>query len=267
MPYFHYHGVKLFYRDEGSGPLFVFLHCWTGNHTFWQNQTAEFSTRFRCLAPDFPGHGFSEKLAHKKDYSPESLAHAVQALLNTQAFKNKPFIIAGHSLGGMVALQVALLEKERTKALILANSSAHLRGQLGQNVAVPVMLFLAPVLPPFAKRLGVDLTAFHPLSNPALKFFVWKEINKVSINVTALTLLGISRFNARTKLSDVQCPALILQGTADLYTDIRHGFSLKRGIPQAHLAFIPRSGHMSILEQPGKVNKAIKEFLQKEGHV
>lgn len=260
MPYFvTKSNRKIFFISKGEGEVILFLHCWAGNHKFWKYQINEFSQDYNCIAIDFPGHGKSQEGG---EYDPYTYAEIVHQFITQPKLKNKKIIIAGHSLGGMTAMQVALTYPQRVKALILVDTSAHLRGHLGQNIASPVIGFFTPIFTDTLKRYGIYFTALHPFASYDVKKFVADEALNVSNYVLTQVAHGINQFNVKDRLKEITVPTLIIVGTADIYADIRHAITLQLGIKNSKLVPILFAGHCSILEQPDKVNCKIREFLE-----
>lgn len=258
MPEFRWKNKKIFYQEKGKGQPIIFLHCWTGNHKFYKNQVEELSKDFRCLAFDFPGHGNSDEA---NEYGPIPFSKIISSFINQLKFQDVKFILVGHSLGGMTAMQTTLDNPERIKALILVDTSAHLRGHLGQHGATPVIAGISPFFTETMKRAGIDFTAVHPLCNLKVRKFIKDEIVKVKNSVLTEVLNGINSFNVKKRLKEIKVPTLIIVGTADIYTDIRHALTLRLGIKNSKLALILGAGHMGVLEQPAQVNKAMRCFL------
>jgi len=73
-------GVPIHYSVTGKGePALVFIHCWTCNRTFWENQVAEFSKTYRVVTIDLPGHGESGQ--GRKTWSVESFGDDVKTVV------------------------------------------------------------------------------------------------------------------------------------------------------------------------------------------
>lgn len=108
-------GVKLAYLDVGSGePALVFVHGWCSDHTFWPDQIPEFSQRHRVVAVDLRGLGESDKPA--EDSSIDQFSDDVAWLCNEIGLQ-KP-VIVGHSMGGLIALDIARKYPELPRALV-----------------------------------------------------------------------------------------------------------------------------------------------------
>ncbi|MCL4557937.1 MAG: alpha/beta hydrolase [Deltaproteobacteria bacterium] len=262
MPVFKWKGKKIFYQQTGKGEPIIFLHCWLGNHSFYRHQISMLRKDFTCISFDLPGHGVSEKTG---EYGPVPFSGIVSAFIRQQPFKGRRFILVGHSLGGMTAMQTALDNPDRIKALILIDTSSNLRGHLGQDIATPLTLLVAPLLTKGLKSTGIDLTAVHPLCGIKIRRFIKAETGKVSDEVFREVLKGIISFNVQKRLKEIQVPTLIIVGTSDIYTDIRHALTMRVRIRHSRLALIPGAGHMGILEQPLVTNKKIRDFLVSNG--
>lgn len=259
MPYAKISGKKIYYVENGKGDIILFLHCWAGNHKFWRYQIEKFCKDYRCIAVDFPGHGNSDEVER---YGPYPFAEIVYEFISQPKLKGKKLILAGHSLGGMTAMQVALEHKNRVKALILTDTSAHLRGHIGQHGAAPVIAFFTPFFNKLIKRVGIYFTAVHPFSNFKIKKFVADEAMKVSNYVLTQIVHGVNQFNVQDRLKEIDVPTLIIVGTLDIYADIRHAITLRLGIKNSKLVPILFDGHCAILEKPEPVNNAIRDFLE-----
>jgi len=111
-------GVHIAYADEGAGdPPFVFIHGWACDHTFWQPQFDDLKSDHRCLAIDLRGRGGSDAAP---PYDAVTAADDVAAVMREAGVG--PAIIAGHSLGGIVALLLNDRHPELVLGTILGDS-------------------------------------------------------------------------------------------------------------------------------------------------
>ncbi len=265
MPYCETSKGKIHYEIAGSAkngaaerPV-VFLHCWAGSSRFWKHQLESLKENYLCLAIDYPGHGKSEASSDDR-YGPEPFAEVAREVVKKVTGAEKATLV-GHSLGGMVAMHYAVHFPDEVNTLILVSTSAHLRGQLGHHAGTAIIELFIPFFSAFTKSLGIYFTAHHPLTPLEIRESVRREVVNVPNDVVTKTLKGINRFNIRARLRDLPHPTLILNGSLDLYTDIRHALALQMNIPNAKLRIVPRSGHMGMLENPKFFNNALREFL------
>src|SRR5690242_1442311 len=107
------HGNRVSYRTGGEGPLLVLVHGITSSSASWEPVLPALAERFTVLAPDLLGHGQSDKPAG--DYSLGSHACLIRDLM--LALGHGAGTIAGHSLGGGVAMQLSYQFPELTHRL------------------------------------------------------------------------------------------------------------------------------------------------------
>jgi pimeloyl-ACP methyl ester carboxylesterase len=106
------HPEHLGHLDEGEGPVVVFLHGFTLDRTMWNEQVLALRSRYRVLAIDLPGHGSSKAVAGARSSARDTL-ELLDALCIERA------IIIGSSLGGTVALDLAIERPALVQALVL----------------------------------------------------------------------------------------------------------------------------------------------------
>lgn len=114
-----YKEAPIFYTDKGKGTAVVLLHGFLENSTIWKTLESELVKKFRVICIDLPGHGSSGCLGYV--HSMETMAEAVKAV--TDALKIRRVVLAGHSMGGYVALAYAEAYPDQVKGLALINST------------------------------------------------------------------------------------------------------------------------------------------------
>lgn len=154
------HGYRRAYVQAGSGPVLLLLHGLACDHRTWNKVLAPLAEHFTVIAPDFLGHGASDK--PRADYSIAGYANGMRDLMTILGIDKAT--VVGHSFGGGVAMQFAYQFPERTERLILVSS-----GGLGPDVTPALR---AITLPGFHQVIGV-------LSLPGIR------------QVTRATLLGL----------------------------------------------------------------------------
>lgn len=244
----------LFYAQRGAGhPALVCLHGAGGAHQHWGLQLLGLHTIVRVLALDLPGHGRSPGpgRATIADYSSVLLA-ALDALELEQVF------LAGHSMGGAIALWTALHAPTRVAGLVLAGTSARL----------PILpAFLAGMQhdPPATIRLIVERV--YDQSTPAVVRARGEEaFLHTDPHVFYSDLLACNTFDVRSRLGDITCPTLILCGENDEATPLKCSQWLHAAIPTSELVVVPHAGHMLLFEQPAVINAALHAWLHPSMH-
>ena len=160
MPMFRDHGLQLHYLVRGSGEPVLLIHGIGSSGADWAFQVPPLEARFRVILPDLPGCGHSAPA--RDSYSVPLLASSLWALLD-ELRASKPNIV-GFSLGGAVALEMALQRPESVPRLILINSLAsyrldHLRKWLEAKVP-PVLVRV------LGMRIVARLVAARVFPNP-----------------------------------------------------------------------------------------------------
>lgn len=133
-------GIQIAYTDEGQGLPILFLHDFPLSRGAWSKQVDEFKTRFRVIAPDLPGFGESE--AASGPISVNRLAEDLHALL--EHLVTGPVILAGHAMGGLVALAFASAFPRFLRGLVLVGmttgvESPEVEKQVA-NLRVPILV-------------------------------------------------------------------------------------------------------------------------------
>jgi pimeloyl-ACP methyl ester carboxylesterase len=109
------------YQINGSGPAIVLLHGFLESKKIWDNFAITLGKEFSILAIDLPGHGESDVIS--ETHSMKLMAEAVEVVLKAENIEQA--VIAGHSMGGYVALQLAVDNEELVKGLVLFHSHAN----------------------------------------------------------------------------------------------------------------------------------------------
>lgn len=112
---------NIVYQITGSGPALILLHGFLESKMIWDNFTQKLQNEFTVIAIDLPGHGESDLLA--ENHSMQLMSGVVKEVLDTE--KITQAVIAGHSMGGYVALQFAADHENLLKGLVLFHSHAN----------------------------------------------------------------------------------------------------------------------------------------------
>jgi pimeloyl-ACP methyl ester carboxylesterase len=239
----------MYYAESGvAGPTLVLVHGSGGDHTTWKPQLEGLASVATVVALDLPGHGASpgEGCDAIADYA--SVVRRFLADLGRGAV-----ILGGHSMGGAIALAVALDAPELLRGLVLVGTGARLR------VLPELFEILAR---DYAEAVDFMTDAGWSRSSPAeLKELGRKTVRATRPSVTRGDLTACDRFDVMDRLCEIRLPALVVVGEEDRLTPPKYAEFMVRGLPGARLARIPRAGHFVSLEQPEAVNQAIREFL------
>lgn len=239
----------LFYVQRGKGqPVLVCVHGAGGTHQHWGYQFAGLRNTARVIALDLPGHGRSPGpgLTSIANYSAVLLA-VLDALSLQQV------ILAGHSMGGGIALWTALQAPQRVAGLVLVGTGARL----------PISAALYNLLTldfSAATRLMVD-GIYDQTTTPERKDRAIAAFMKIEPGVFRGDLMACDAFDARSRLAEITCPTLVICGNADHMTPPKFSRTLHEGIAGAELIMLPQAGHMLTVEQPEAVTGAMHTWI------
>lgn len=251
--------ARLHYEVVGAGSAAIMLlHGLGSSSADWDLQIPMLSEHYHVLAVDLPGHGRSPR--PRGAWTVEGMAAEVAALL--AALEAPPVHVVGLSLGGCVALALALDHPARVRSLVLVNTFARLR---------PASLRGAGRL---AARLGLLLTAPMPRVAAYVARGLFPRPEQRPLYDEAVTRLGrnprrhylaairaLGRFNAGPRLAGLRCPTLVVAGDRDQTVPRAAALALHRGIPGAQFRLMADSGHATPYDQAGAFNEAVLNFL------
>ncbi len=255
MPFLETRQEPLFYAECGKKtPALWCVHGAGGSHQHWGLQCLALKDIANIVTPDLPGHGRSPGVGyqHISEYS--------QLLLAAMDKKNhERVVLAGHSMGGAIALWTAIHAPERVRGLVLISSGARL-----------------PVLPDLFAYLDQDrfpdaveaivTRAYSPTASANLQTAGKTAFLQNNPQVLHHDLLACQAYNVLSRLSEVVCPTLIICGDTDHITPLKFSQTLHDGIRGSSLFIVPESGHMALIEQPDAVNMALRQFLHLVAH-
>jgi pimeloyl-ACP methyl ester carboxylesterase len=249
-------GVRLTCSVEGQGPPLLLLHGLGGSHDDWRKQVPVFARRYRVIAPDLRGFGASER---QEPFTVQQHARDAAALLEALGVERAH--VVGLSMGGAVAMELALSEPSRVAGLVLANTapSFELRGwqrrYMGFSRLLLALLFgVGGVARLFSKAV------FPAPHQESLRKRLLERASHTSRWVYIASLRALVRWDARERLPSLRSPTLVIGAEHD-YTDIHEKRRWAARIPHARVVMLPGSRHRSELDAPAAFNDAVGRFL------
>lgn len=229
-------------------PRLVFVHGAGGTSRGWDLQRLAFP---EALAPDLPGRaGVGPVYRRIEDFA--SWLHA--AVRERGWF---PAILAGHSMGGAIALWSALSYPANLAGLVLIATGARLR------VAPAILEELASDYP--AAVDTIIARSLAPGADPRLARRLREAMLAVPADVTAADFHACDGFDVMGRLDEIRVPALVIVGREDQMTPPRYAEYLHAHMPTSRLVSVEGAGHMVQVEQPREVNETIRRFLDTIG--
>jgi pimeloyl-ACP methyl ester carboxylesterase len=251
MPYAETHREKLFYtlnRGPKGAPALVLVHGAGGTRLHWPVELRRLP-QATVYTLDLPGHGRS---GERGTDTIEGYAEAVAAFL--RAAEIEEAIVVGHSMGGAIAMTLALDFAGRMAGLVLMATGARLR-------VAPAIL--EGIRSDFEG--AVDLItrfAWSSEAPPRLTHLGRQTLLESGPDVLWGDFTACNRFDVMERLGEIEVPTLVVVGSADQLTPAKYARFLVDAIPGARLAVIEGAGHMVMLEHPAEVAQAVRDLLE-----
>lgn len=264
--YLEINGQRIHYVETGQGDPVVLLHGWNGSTFSMRRTIPDLAHRYRVVAIDLPGYGFSSR-SEDADYSTGAQADVVRGVMDRLQIERAGAVL-GHSMGGGIAMQLALGNPERVERLVLVSSVTPNETRRARRFGAFVQPFL-PLIGLTMLRESVVRRALRGMvHDPA---FVTQEL--VDAYFRPLRVKGHLRAQAK-QITDrrhdipydptqIRQPTLILWGEHDRVIPLSTGRELAELIPNAQLAIIRSAGHLALEEEPAECNKLLLEFLSR----
>jgi pimeloyl-ACP methyl ester carboxylesterase len=244
------------YRRAGQGVPFVLVHGYLGGSAQWAAEISHFCDRFDVIAPDLPG--FGDASDRPGCASIAGMAGAVIDLLDRLEIDR--FILLGHSMGGMIAQEMAAGVGPRVKKLVLYGT-----GPLGlmPDRFEPIKLSRARLESDGVEKTIARIGAtWFRAEEKAAGFPLVTEIGARANHAAALAALdAMSDWDGRAALPTLDMPTLVLWGHEDRSYRWPQVESLWRGLPHATLSVLPGASHAAHLEKPRLFHAVLDDFL------
>jgi len=257
MPTVTVNATDLFYERSGAGPPLLLIHGLGSSGDDWAFQREDFARSHTLILPDLRGSGRSAKPAGP--YSIAQFAKDLWALLDVLGIMYTD--ILGFSLGGAVALEMALTGPARTRRLILCNALANYRTDTwGKWLEAHVQLVLV-------RTLGLRRTArlianrLFPHEDQAPKRR--RVIDVLGANPRAAylaTIHALIGWSALERLSDLRCQTLIIAADRD-YTPLADKRAEAAHFPQVEFVVMSGSRHGTPFDSTKQFNACVLDFL------
>ena len=262
-------GCRLRYLVAGEGDPLVLVHGLGGAAANWLALAPLLLPGRRLIVPELPGHGGSSPLPAAPSLSP--YADRLGLLLDHEGAA--PAAVVGHSLGGAVALRLALRRPEAVSALVLAAAAGISSATRSARYALTITGILKPgrKIAPHRGRVArsallkrvvfgrwgaSDPDALPPELVEALLAGPARHTDTLS------AAKALVRDDLRPELEHVGCPVLVLWGARDNQLPVDDAFDYARRL-RAPLRVIADCGHLLIVERPAGCADAITGFLSR----
>ena len=266
MPVTKVLGVNINYEDIGDGYPILLMHGFSSNLQSWDEQVPALQDKYRVVRFDSRGHGGSESPDDPAEYSQEILVEEALHLMDTLHLDKVN--ACGLSMGGNVALNLAIHHPDRVHAAIIASTGA---GSSADDGFINEFKILTDMLDKGDLASFTEALMASPLSatfqklRPDLVEYTKERAKSNNSRGLANTIRGVqmkrnSILTLKDKLKNLDVPSLVVVGEYDAPCVEPANF-MGRHIPRSYLAVFPETGHIVNQERPEDFNRAMINFL------
>lgn len=260
------------YVEAGSGHPLVLLHGLAAWSYTWRKNIPALSREMKTYALDLPGFGLSTK-TRRAGYSLWDQARHVLAWMDAVGLER--VVLAGHSMGGEIALRLATLAPERVAALLLVASAGYAVTSLPREARLALRV----------PGLGLGLIRYfffnQRFTRAALRAARHDPAGVTEADVAAYLLPARTPGATRTflrllreidfgsfapRIGEVRQPALLVWGARDPWTPLAHGERMARELAGARLHVFPQAAHMPHEEHPDEFHRLVLGWLAELGY-
>ncbi len=260
MPYAEVNGARLHIRQEGTGPVAMFVHGFPLDSSMWIEQLAELSDMRRCIAVDLRGFGRSSPV----DGAPLSMEqHADDLAAVLDLVSEERADVIGLSMGGYVTMAFAERHPGRLRSLALIDTRSGAdsdEGKAGRDAMAANLLEEGRQALAAAMQAGL----LAPGASIQARARVRSMVEGCPYETIVGCLAGMRDRPDRTDvLGTVAVPAAVIVGEQDAVTPPTESKAMAAVLPDATMTLVPGAGHLSPIEQPAAVNAALRRLLTK----
>jgi pimeloyl-ACP methyl ester carboxylesterase len=247
-------GVPIHYSVTGKGePALVFIHCWTCNRTFWENQVAEFSKTYRVVTIDLPGHGESGK--ERKTWSVESFGDDVATVVKKLGLKR--VVLVGSSMGGPIALEATRRMPDRVIAIVPVDTLQNVGEKVPQEQLDAVFKQMEADYKNATTSL-LNQFFFSPTTPAAVKERVINATLSIQPDIAIPMLKAIFSYDPVPAMREIKVPIRAINADR-VPTNVEGN---RKYAPQFDVVIIKGTGHYPMLEDPPRFNQMLADVLR-----
>jgi 3-oxoadipate enol-lactonase len=265
MPKVRANGIELFYEESGTGEPLLLIAGFACDHTNWCKLAPLLASTNRLIT--FDNRGVGQSSSPETSYSIRQMAEDTIGLLDAVGLDYVH--VAGHSMGGQIALELALTWPERVKSLMLLAACAKMeeRGKAVIELWGDLPKLVDPVTAIRLSLPWIYTTRFY--ARPGA---IDEVIQEILANPFPPTVSGIYQqsraiisYDASALLSHIGCPTLVIVGDEDILGGVSQSADLARGVPGAQLVVLKQAAHSLLTESYQATAASMRDFLSDLG--
>lgn len=234
--------------DKGRGRPIVMLHGMFGHASNWQGTIDILSSKYRTIALELP---YTE--LDKENCNVEYLSDHVLRFADSHGIDKATFM--GNSLGGHIALDLAVKNKDRVDALVLTGSSGLSERGFEKDLEIHPSR-------PYVRKKVEAMFFSKDLATDELVESVYETLldKKSKLKIVRLTK-SAKDYNMKDLLHEIDCDTLLIWGRQDTITPPDIALQFEKKIKNVRLEFLDNCRHAPMMEHPKEFGRMVLEFL------
>ena len=251
--------MQLHFNRKGQGEPVVLLHGLFGCHENLNSIARALSGDYDVIAIDLPNHGRSE---HYDGFSYGKMADAVANLLQSLGLDS--YHLIGHSMGGKVAMQLAIRSPEKVRKMVVVDIAPV---QYQSKHAGILKALEALDLSTIASRKAADARLAESIEEPGIRGFLLKSLNlsedtpRWRFNLQAILDFAPNISDGIEGHGSFEGPVLFVKGGKSSYIESSHRPAIMRYFPNSKAHVLSDAGHWLHAEKPEQFNRIVQRFL------
>lgn len=247
------------YEAYGRGQPVILLHGWLGSWGYWLDTMEALKEDYRCYALDFWGFGESGK--RRDSYDINDFVNLVDQFMDRLGIESAP--IVGHSMGGTVAISLALARTERVQRVIVVGSPI-----VGKSLNIFLRLagrpWIASIVWQMPSTLQFGIKIFSPLvvkDWPQWYKMITRDLSRTTLKAFFHSIRSLHETDLRPQLAGMVTPVMGIYGAGDNVVQPSQAKVIAANVPVNRVMVMNGSRHFPMLDEPEKFNQNLAEFL------
>lgn len=254
--------MKLHAERLGEGPPLIVLHGLLGSGDNWLGLAKNWAQRYTVIVPDLRNHGRSP---HADETGIDTMAQDIAELMEDHGFSQT--VVLGHSLGGKVAMRLAMDLPSHVSGLIVVDIAPRPYPPAHEGI---IRALLAIDLSQHTSRSTVEQELVPAVPEAPVRQWLLKNLGRNSAGAfywkpnLPVLLSELSELSAGfSEMSEFAGPALFIRGGRSRYVTDEDVASIQRWFPQAQIETIPEAGHWVHADAPVKISQLVQDFMSR----
>lgn len=253
----------LHYESIGRGQPIILLHGWINSWDVWRDfmiSLAE-TKRYRVYALDFWGFGDSAKNnTASTSFQISSYVGMVHQFMNSLGIDEAP--VLGHSMGGTVALQMALTYPDRVSKVAVVGSPI-LGTSLNPFLRLAGYGAIAKLIWRYPFILNTIMRVLLARDSKKVRYMIFRDVQRTTIESFFRSIGDLRDTDLRKQLSELDLETLGIYGVHDNIVSPSNASMISNGMKVAQVTMMQESRHFPMIDEPTKFTQTLSDFLSK----